>query len=592
MSVNKNYITLSYERDNLFDTTALVNLRDRYFVKGESSPQEAFARACAAFADSKEHAQRLYDYVSKHWFGFSTPMLANGGANNGTLPISCFLSPIPDSLNGITDHYKEIVHLTAKGGGVSGDWSKLRAGGKSNGMIPFLKVMDTLMLACSQSKTRRGSYAAYLDISHPDIEEFIDIRNPSGDVNRRCLGIGFHHGINITDEFMEAVEKGLPFQLVDPHSKEVTKTVEARDLWKAIINKRRKLGEPYLMFIDTANRALAQHLQDKGLRINQSNLCNEIYLPTGPDYAGMIRTAICCLSSVNAAKFNSWKPVAEQFIEDIIRMMDNALQYFIDNAPPEAAQAVYSAKMTRDLGLGVMGFHSYLQQEGIPFESKAALDVTNELFAILAMESSKASTKLGDEKGYYPDAYDADGVLQDRSRNAHKLALAPNASSSIILGNTSASCELISANAVKQGTLSGSFLQKNRQLEALLESKNLNTDEVWKSIFAHEGSVQQLDILSDDEKLVYKTAFEVDQSWVIEHAAIRAMYIDQGQSVNLFFDNKAKIKEIHDVHMSAWKKGLKGLYYQRGKAISTAEKLTVVRAKEQVAPDEGCVFCE
>jgi ribonucleoside-diphosphate reductase alpha chain len=592
MPVDKKQIKIDYTRDNLFPEIAKIRLRDSYLAPGETSPQEAFARVAAAFADDLEHAQRIYDYASQHWFMFSTPILSNGGTDKG-LGISCFLQNVEDSLEGLAHHHTESMFLTARGGGLGGYWGNVRtSGGKSNGMIPWLKMMDTLMLAGNQTDTRRGSYAAYLPVSHPEIEDFIDIRDVNGDHSRRALSIGFHNAVVITDDFMLSVEHDTDWPLIDPHSKKVTKVVKARDLWSRILTARRKTGEPYIMWYDTANRYFNAHLKSKGLKVVQSNLCNEIYLPSGVDYAGKNRTAICCLSSLNASKWKDFAPNLDQIVEDLIRFLDNVLQHFIENAPAAAEQAAYAASMTRDLGLGMMGFHELLQKEMIPFESAKAVELNNEIFYSVRRSADKASQKLGEEKGYYPDAY-KDGVLINKFRNAHKLALAPNASSAIVCGNTSPSIEPWRGNAFKHTTISGSFLTKNKVLEALLETRGANTEEIWKSILGNDGSVQHLQCLSDDEKLVFKTAFEMDQLWIVEHAATRQMFIDQGQSVNLFFDNSAPAKVINEVHMSAWKKELKGLYYLRTRAQKSNERISIIKSRETVDPDSfGCLACE
>lgn len=597
MTVNKKLIKLDLSRDNLFPEISLKTLKDRYMLPDEKSPQEAFARAAAAFADDLEHAQRLYDYASQHYFMFSTPILANGGRGDKSLPISCFGGYVEDTLEGIFNNYTETGMLTARGGGTSSYWGKVRTNqvknSKTNGKIPFMKVIDTLMLATSQSQTRRGSHAIYLDVTDPDIEEFVEIRDPNGDHQRRCLSIGFHHAVCITDKFMEAVENGDPWDLIDPHTKEVTKTIDARDLWKKIINTRRKTGEPYILFVDAANRAYPANLKKKGLMVSASNLCSEIMLHSGPDYDGKNRTFICCLSSVNHAKFDEWKHIGKQMYEDIVRMLDNVLDYFIEHAPPEAHQAVYSAKMTRDIGVGSMGFHHYIQSKSIPFESKEAAEITSMFFSLHNEWCTEASQKLGEERGYYPDAYDFEGNLKHRQRNATTSAVAPNASSGVICGNTSPSREPYSANAYKHTTLSGSFLSKNPVLELLLESKGKNTSEVWSSIIAHEGSVQHLDFLTDHEKLVFKTFVEIDQMWVVELAAIATPFIDQGQSINLKFASTAKIKEINAVHKSAWKKGLKAVYYLRSTVSKANEKLSIVKSRETVDPDMiECLSCE
>jgi ribonucleoside-diphosphate reductase alpha chain len=591
-------INIDYSRDSLFSDISIKTLKDRYLQSNENSPQDAFARVVNAFADNEEHAQRLYDAVSKHWFMFSTPILSNGGTERG-LGISCFLQYVPDNVKGITNHYTESTYLTINGGGLGGYWGDLRTSGKgskSNGMVPFLKVMDSLMLAGNQAETRRGSYAAYLDVSHPEIERFIDIRDPNTDSHSSCLGIGFHHAVCISDAFMDAVDKDGDWNLIDPHSKEVKKTLKARYLWKKIINARHKSGEPYLMFPDAANEQLPNVLWKKGLRIRQSNLCNEIYLPTGPDYNGKNRTAICCLSSLNIATYDEWKDQAEQLIEDLVRLLDNVLEDFINTAPAEAHQAIYSAKMTRDIGLGTMGLHHYMQSKMIPFESLRASELNNELYYLINKFAIKASEKLGEERGFYPDSYvlkNGFWVSEHKQRNAHVLAIAPNASSAVICGNTSPSIEPYHANAFKHNTLSGSFLTKNPVLERLLEQKGMNISEVWDSIIANEGSVQHLKGLTDDEKLVFKTFGEIDQMWVVELAAIRQPYICMGQSLNLKFTDDATIKHISDVHRSVHSKRLKGLYYMINEARKSSERLSVVKSRETVDPSSvTCLACE
>lgn len=591
--VDKNSIKLDLTRDSLFPEIAFTRLRDSYLAADEKSPQEGLARAAAAFADDEAHAQRMYDYASQHWLMFSTPILANGGKKGG-LGISCFLQNVPDTLEGLAEHYTESIFLTANGGGLGGYWGNIRTarkGGKGNGMIPWQKVMDSLMLAGNQTETRRGSYAAYLDASHPEIEEFVEIRDPNGDHSRRALGIGFHHAVIFPDAFMAAIEVDGDWDLIDPHSKEVVKTIRARDLWDKVLTTRRKTGEPYMMFVDNANRALAQHIRDKGLRIYQSNLCNEIFLPTGIDYNGKNRTAICCLTSMNLSKWEEWKDHIEQIMDDLVRFLDNVVQHFIDNAPPAAHQAIYSATMTRDLGIGAMGFHHLLQSKMIPYESSEASALNNDIFYLMGKYARKASRKLGEEKGFYPDATGPNGYVH-KARNAHVLAIAPNASSAIVCGNTSPSCEPYRANAFKQTTLSGSTLTKNPVLAQLLETKGKNTDAVWSSIIAMDGSVQHLDFLTDHEKLVFKTFFELDQIWVIEHASVRQLHICQGQSVNLAFDNDADPKYINYVHREAHKRNLKGLYYLRGRALKSTERISVVKTRETVRETSECLACE
>lgn len=577
-----------YSRDSLLPKFAIDTLKDRYLIDGETSPQEAFARAAKAFADDIPHARRLYDYASKLWFMFSTPILSNGGTKRG-MPISCFLQYVPDSREGLMDHYTESAWLASAGGGLGGYWGAIRSdgtntskGSKSNGSIPFMKVMDSLMLAFNQGATRRGAYAAYTDISHPEVEEFIRMRKPAGDSNRKCLNL--HNAINVSDAFMDAVMKDLPWPLIDPHSRETKKVVSARELWKAILETRVATGEPYICFIDTANDLLPEAQKLLGLRINHTNLCSEIYLPTGPD-----RTAVCCLSSVNLEKFDEWKD-HPTFIEDLVRMLDNVLTFFIENAPPEAWKAVNSAKNERAIGLGAMGFHSYLQKHMVPFETAMASSMNRRLFKHIKERALEASKKLATERGEAPD------MKGTGLRFSHLLAVAPNASSSIICGNTSPSIEPHRANAYTHKTMSGSFLVKNKYLEQQLEKIGKNTDEVWTSIITNRGSIQHLDFIPIDVREVFRTAMELNQLWIIDHAASRQEYICQGQSVNLFFPANVTARELNAVHVAAWKKKLKGLYYLRSETIQRPENIAK-KIERQVmdltigAPEDSCLSC-
>lgn len=594
MAVDPNLIKKDYTRDDLLPPISKATLEDRYMLETEKSPQDAFARASAAFADDLDHAQRLYDYSSRFWFMFSTPILANGGTQRG-LPISCVLNYVPDSRNGLMDHYTETAWLSTVGAGIGGYWGDVRSsfektskGSTSSGTIPFMKVVDSVITAFRQGGTRRGSYAAYMDISHPEIEEFIKFRKPSGgDVNRLCLNL--NNAVNITDDFMRAVETDSQWNLVDPHSKKVTKTVSARKLWLSILELRMSTGEPYLHFIDTTNKHLPATQKAKGLRVRQSNLCSEITLPTDEQ-----RTAVCCLSSLNADTFDEWRN-DELFIEDVIRMLDNVLTFFIENAPPAASKAVYSAIMERSIGLGLMGFHSYLQSKGYAFDSIYATGINSGLFKLIKDRAVAASKKLAAERGSPSD------MAGTGLRFAHLLAIAPNASSGIICGNVSPSVELIKSNAFVSKTLSGSFLVKNKYLEKVLEGYGRNTQDVWTSIITNAGSVQHLDFLSDDEKEVFKTAIEVSQFWVIDHAAIRQQYICQAQSINLFFPPDVEAKELNMVHLSAWKKGLKTLYYCRSEAGSRPETVAakierqIMNLGEVAGTDdepESCLMCE
>ncbi len=558
-------IKLDHSRDALLTEFGKTTMEDRYLLEGERF-QDMFARVARTYADDAHHAQRLYDYISKLWFMPATPILSNGGASRG-LPISCFLNGVSDSLDGIVGTWNENVALASNGGGIGTYWGgvrsigeKVKGAGATSGIIPFIRVMDSLTLAISQGSLRRGSAACYLDVHHPEIEEFLEIRKPSGDFNRKSLNL--HHGINITDEFMEAVMKDEEFGLRSPKDNEVLRTINARKLWQKILEIRLQTGEPYLLFSDTVNRQMAKHQRDLGLKVSTSNLCSEIMLHTGKDHLDNERTAVCCLSSVNAEKYEEWKG-DERFVEDIMRFLDNVLQEFIDEAPDTMAHAKYSAMRERSVGLGLMGFHSFLQAKGIPFESAMAKSWNMRLFKHIRMGADAASVKLAEERGACPDAEEV-GIKQ---RFSHKMAIAPTASISIICGGTSPCIEPIPANVYTHKTLSGSFTVKNSALEAALEEKGQNTDDVWASILEHEGSVQHLDILSEDEKSIFKTAFEIDQRWVIDLAADRSPFICQGQSVNVFIPGDVDKWDLHMLHWTAWEKGVKSLYYCRSKSV-------------------------
>lgn len=588
-------MNIDYGRDRYLSEFSIKTLQDRYLVGQESSPQDAFARAAKAFADDDAHAQRLYDYASKLWFMFSTPILSNGGTTRG-LPISCFLNHVDDSRHGITDHYTENAFLSSVGGGVGGCWSEIRSvgeptanGSESTGVIPFIKVVDAEMLAFSQGVTRRGSYAAYLDISHPEIEEFLDVRKPTGgDVNRKSTNL--HHGVVVSDKFMSIIEGAatIPgfddsWDLIDPHTKQVKKTVSAKTLWVKLIQNRVETGEPYIMFGDTVQDALPQTQKDKGLKVRQSNLCSEITLPTDET-----RTAVCCLSSVNLEEYDEWSKDSN-FIPDLVRMLDNVITYFIDNAPDELEKAKWSAMQERSIGLGAMGFHAYLQRHLIPFETAMAKGKNMQMFKHIKLEAEKESIKLAQERGEAPD------MVGTGLRNAHLLAIAPNASSSIICGNTSPSIEPYRANAYTQKTKSGSSLQKNEYLQAVLQDLDMDNDEVWKSIVTNRGSVQHLEFLDDWTKEVFKTAVEIDQRWVVDLAADRQKYICQSQSLNLFFPANVSKQELHVAHMMAWKKKVKTLYYLRSEAYRRAENVSdeVLRQMVVDSTDENvCLACE
>lgn len=589
-------ITLDHSRDALLTDFGKQTLEDRYLLEGERY-QDLFARVACAYADSQTHAQRLYDYISRLWFMPATPILSNGGAKRG-LPISCFLNTVADSLDGIVTTWNENVLLASNGGGIGTYWGNVRGvgevigrAGKTSGIIPFVRVMDSLTLAISQGSLRRGSAAVYLDIHHPEIEEFLEIRKPSGDFNRKSLNL--HHGIAITDTFMEAVRDDKPFDLLSPKTKEPVGSVQARVLFQKILEMRLQTGEPYLVFIDTANKHLAKHQKDLGLRIQMSNLCSEILLPTGRDHLGKDRTAVCCLSSLNAETWDEWKD-DPLFIEDVFRFLDNVLDEFIEIAPKGMARAVYSAKRERSVGLGLMGFHSLLQKKNIPFESALAKSWNLKLFRHIRRAADAASVTLAKEKGACLDAKDQN-VL---ARFSHKLAIAPTASISIICGGTSACIEPIPANLYNHKTLSGHTVVKNPYLERLLRKKGRDSDEIWESITQHEGSVQHLSELTPHEKMIFKTAFEIDQRWLIEFAADRAPFICQGQSLNLFLPADIHKWDLLMLHWQAWEKGVKSLYYCRSKSLQRAEfagkkKDADVRATEQTTTDyDECLACQ
>lgn len=587
-----NAITIDIKHDGRLSEHAKKLLKDFYMLEDETSPQEAYARAANAWSGGdKELAQRLYDAASKNWFVFASPVLSNAPKQGETakgLPVSCYLNFIGDNLNSLIEHSTETRWLSVKGGGVGGHWSAVRSVSDiAPGPIPFLHTIDADMIAYRQGKTRKGSYAAYLDISHPDIVEFIGLRVPTGDANRKCLNL--HHAVNITDAFMKAVSAGEDWNLVDPKTREVRETIKARQLWEQILETRYRVGEPYIWFIDEANRKLPEPLKKLGLNINGSNLCSEISLPTNEE-----RTAVCCLSSLNLEYYDEWK--STNLVADVVRMLDNVLDYFIANAPKELKRASYSATRERSIGLGAMGFHSYLQRNSIAFESEEASKLNDKIFKQIKKEALNECKKLATERGEAPDM-EGTGL-----RNAHLLAIAPNANSSII-ADTSPSIEPWSANAFVHRTRAGSFLVKNKYLENILRGaitsshKSKNVEEVWSSIVSHNGSVQHLDFLDDEVKAVFKTAMEIDQMWVIKHAADRQKYICQGQSVNLFFHANAKRKDINKVHIEAWKQGLKGLYYLRTEASSKAENVgdkverTALKEEAGAIDDKECQSC-
>ena len=566
-------IHVNRTRDDKLSVFGKATLEDRYLLEGESF-QDMFARVSAFYADDAAHAQRLYEYMSQLWFMPATPILSNGGTKRG-LPISCFLNETEDSLEGIVSLWNENVWLAARGGGIGSYWGnlrsigeKVRGNGKTSGVIPFMRVQDSLTLAISQGSLRRGSSALYMPIWHPEIEEFIEIRRPTGgDPNRKALNV--HHGVTITDAFMEAVERGDDWDLLSPKTGKPVHTLKARDLWIKLLTTRIETGEPYILFIDNVNKSIPEHHKQLGLTVKMSNLCSEITLPTGIDHLGQSRTAVCCLSSVNLETYDEWEHVPN-FIPDIMRFLDNVLQYFIDTAPPEIARAAYSAMRERSVGLGVMGFHSYLQDKMIPFESVMAKVWNKKIFQHIKQECDKASVLLAEERGACPDAAEC-GIME---RFSSKIAIAPTASISIIANNSSPGIEPYAANSFTQKTLTGSFVVKNKFLVKILEEKGLNTEEVWSLISSNEGSVQHLPFLSEDEKLVFKTAQEIDQRWVIEHSADRTPFICQAQSVNLFLPANIHKRDLHLLHFQSWKKGMKSLYYCRSTSLQRADKVS------------------
>ncbi|MBO6037053.1 MAG: ribonucleoside-diphosphate reductase subunit alpha [Acetobacter sp.] len=566
-------VHVTRERDDLLTLFGKETLSSRYLLSHESF-QDVFARVASRYADNTHHAQRLYDYMSQHWFMPATPILSNGGTTRG-LPISCFVNEVEDSLESIAETWNENVWLAARGGGIGTYWGNLRSigeavghNGKTSGVIPFIRVMDSLTLAISQGSLRRGSAAVYLPVDHPEIEEFIDIRRPTGgDPNRKALNL--HNGVCLTDDFMRAVELGEEYILTSPHTGKAIKKVSARDIWQRILMARIETGEPYLVFIDTVNKNLPVHHKLAGMEVRTSNLCAEIMQPTGLDKRGTIRTAVCCLASLNLENWALWKE-DQHFIPDIMAFLDNVLQDFIDSAPKETFQhAIYSARASRAVGLGVMGFHSFLQSQNVCFDSVMAKVWNNKIFKYIREQADKASADLALKRAPCPDA--AAYGIQDRF--SYKLAIAPTASISVIAGGSSPGIDPFTSNAYLHKTLSGSFSIRNKHLEKLLKEKNHDTPDVWNAITTNRGSVQHLDFLTDHEKAVFKTAFEIDQRWIIELAGDRAPYIDQGQSVNLFLPADIHKRDLHRLHFSAWEKGVKSLYYCRSMAVNRAENV-------------------
>ncbi len=594
-------VKMDLSRDALFDELGLMRLRESYMREDEDSPQERFAFVAEQFATDEAHAQRIYDYASRHWLSFSTPILSFGRSKRG-LPISCFLAYMDDSAEGLVDTLSEVNWLSMLGGGVGIHVRIRSADEKSVGIMPHLKVYDAACLAYRQGSTRRGSYAAFLDADHPDIIPFVEMRKPTGDQNLKALNL--HHGVNLSDAFMQKIEAVMrdadaddSWPLINPANGETVETIRARDLWQRILEMRMQTGEPYLIFTDAANRALPSWLREKGLAIHGSNLCTEIFLPTSKD-----RTAVCCLSSVNLEHYDEWSQ-EPRFIPDAMAFLDNVLQYFIDHAPDTIARAKRSAERERSVGLGAMGFHAYLQKKGIPLESALAKSVNMRIFRHIREECARADALLCESRGPCPDAAEA-GVAR---RFSHWNAVAPNASSSLIMGGTSPSIEPYRANIYRQDTISGAYILKNRFLKAKLAELGLDNDDVWADLIAHDGSVQHRDDIPENVKSVFKTAFEIDQRWLVELAADRQAYIDQGQSLNLFFRPDVSIAYLHACHFMAWKRGLKSLYYNRSDKLRKADKVGVVAERNRldvpdaaepaldmraVADDSTCLACE
>ena len=587
-------IEIDLTRDSLFDSLGLQRLKESYMKDEEVSPQERFAFVSEAFSSNPEHAQRLYEYSSKHWLSYSTPILSFGRSKRG-LPISCFLNYMDDSAEGLVDNLSETNWLSMLGGGVGVHLGIRNSDDKSTGVMPHLKMYDASSLAYRQGRTRRGSYAAFLDVSHPDIIQFLEMRKPTGDQNMRTLNL--NHGVNISDKFMQVIERCMKdpeanddWELINPANGEVAEVVSAKGLWQKMLDLRMQTGEPYFIFIDTANRDMPEWLQAQDLKINGSNLCTEIFLPTSAD-----RTAVCCLSSLNLEYYDDWRGV-DLFIPDVMEMLDNVLNYFLDNAPHHIRRAVYSASRERSVGLGTLGFHAYLQKNGMAIDGVMSKLTNRDIFKYIKKECERADNNLVVKRGACPDAAEF-GIER---RFSHHMAIAPNASSSLIMGNTSPSIEPYRANVFRQDTLSGAHVYRNRFLVKRLAELGLNDDDTWASIIAHDGSVQHLDI-PEDVKEVFKTAMEIDQRWLVELAADRQEFIDQGQSVNLFFQPNTTIAYLHAVHFMAWKQGLKSLYYLRSDKVRKAEKVGAQVKRQRIeetidmtaiANGETCLACE
>jgi ribonucleoside-diphosphate reductase alpha chain len=587
-------IEIDLTRDALFDSLGIQRLKESYMKDDETSPQERFAFVSEAFGSNPEHAQRLYEYSSKHWLSYSTPILSFGRSKRG-LPISCFLNYMDDSAEGLVDNLSETNWLSMLGGGVGVHLGIRNSDDKSTGVMPHLKMYDASSLAYRQGRTRRGSYAAFLDVSHPDIIQFLEMRKPTGDQNMRTLNL--NHGVNITDKFMKVIERCMKdpdanddWELINPANNEVVEVISAKYLWQKMLDLRMQTGEPYFVFIDTANRALPEWLRDQGLKINGSNLCTEIFLPTSAD-----RTAVCCLSSLNLEYYDDWKD-NEHFIPDVMEMLDNVLDYFLSNAPQHIRRAIHSASNERSVGLGTLGFHAYLQKNNMAIDGVMAKLTNRDIFQHISKECKRADKLLVDKRGACPDA----ALYRVSRRFSHHMAIAPNASSSLIMGNTSPSVEPYRANVFRQDTLSGAHVYRNRFLSKRLAELGMDDDDTWASIIANDGSVQHLGV-PEDVKEVFKTAMEIDQRWLVELAADRQAYVDQGQSINLFFQPNTTIAYLHAVHFMAWKMGLKSLYYLRSDKVRKADKVGAQVKRQRieenidmtsVANGETCLACE
>ena len=605
-------IVIDYSRDTNIPEQGIAMLTGKGFYKKEweESPQQTFARAatCYSFGDY-DFAQRIYDYTSKGYFTFASPVQSNAVEINWPTfseeqfeeagdwleenvepdgqPISCFLSMIADSKKGLTVASAEAKDLSMMGGGVGIYAANRSPDEKSTGVMAHARDYDSMTLAYRQTATRRGSMAMYLDIDHPEIMSFLQMRNPiGGDSNKKCFNL--NHGVNITDKFMKAVIAGEAYELVDPKHGPTGRLVNAREVWKEILELRKETGEPYLLFKDTVNRKIPSWVTKPTYKVSQSNLCSEITLMTS-----FKRTAVCCLSSLNLEKYEEWKDT--NIVADLVRLLDNVLEYFIRLAPKELHRAIYSASKERALGIGTLGWHSYLQSKMIPFESggfDSAIHHTHRLYGDIKNKAVEESRRLAVLRGEAPDCQGS-GM-----RNSHLFAIAPNASSSSLVG-ASPSIEPWAGVAFNAEGRAGSFLIKNKYLKDVLVKYGKDTPEVWSSIVTNEGSVQHLEFLSDLEKAVFKTAYEINPMWVVEQAAARQGYICQSQSVNLFVPADITAQEISDIHVAAWAKGLKSLYYCRSKSATKANvgtgtdrPLNAVAVRTKIEYDGGCLACE